>query len=227
MKYYHLLESIANSLVKISETSIFDSIIPFLFGLLSSLIGIYFGYKISNFQDNKKIKINYHFEYLKHVNVLTYKINKILNNIVNIDKFCANLLGTKYNSLSIVPINDFYMVCLRINTLRAYLNNTSSAYNIPNTNKIAQFNEIMKMINDVLEPNLLVNIYNDFERDACNYYFLINKKLRVEYDDQVKKMQAFSINPMVGMDLEMQKGILLKHIRTINEIILSKKIKND
>jgi len=224
MKYYDLLESISNSLAKMSETTIIDNILPFLFGLVSTLIGIFVGYKISNFQENKKNMINIHFEYMKFVNILNYEINKLLSNIINIQKFSRNLLGENSNHLSVFPINNFYDVCLKLNTLRAYFNCNSAGFDVPNTNKYAQYNQIMKMINEVLEPNLFVNVYSDFEKNACNYYLLVKRNIRKEYISIIKQMQHFTTNSADGLDLEGLKKVLVDHIFSLNEIIIGKKI---
>jgi len=224
MTFYRLLESIANSLIKISERSVFDDILLILLGLLSTLIGIFVGYKISNIQDKKKFEVNNHIEYLKHVNILNYKINKLLNNIINIHKFSSNILNNNYNTLNILPVNDLFYVLLRINTLRAFLNCNSSMFNKPNTNYNSQYNQIMKMISEVLEPNLLVDIFSEFEKEACNFYYLIKPNLRSEYKIIIKKIQYFSQNYAVGLDIEELKKTLTDHIILINETITGKKI---
>jgi hypothetical protein len=214
----------SESLKALSTNNSSDTIITFLLGLLSSLIGIFAGYKISQSQENKKFSQNNHFEYLKHVNLLNIRINDILTKIVNVHKFSQNLLGELYKPLNITPINDYFMVCLKTNTLKSFLLNNSSRYDIDNTNKKVQYRLIIGYIDDIIKPNNFIEIGNAFEYNVCNYYYLIKPKLRKEYNHIIKTIQMYSQNSMQDFDLEEFKRIVVGHIYSINEIIINRKL---
>ena len=96
MKYYSLLESISNSLIKMSETSIIDNIFPFLFGLVSTLIGIFVGYKISNFQENKKTMINNYWLFRHYSGRIIQLEKSKMSNMLFLKSFLREMLPKRH-----------------------------------------------------------------------------------------------------------------------------------
>jgi hypothetical protein len=199
--------------------SFIGGIVSSLFSFISFLAVLY-----TLLVEKQKKYIEIHIEYLKHMDTFNFEINYVLNTIVNIDKYSNQLLGNSiYAPLSIGPINDYFMMSLKIDTLRAYLNSTSTAYQ-SHLNKRKLFEIIMKDISEILNPDLFINICGKFEHNACTYFYMIDKNLREEYKTIIKKIQFTSQNNMQGFDIQDFKKMLVNHIFSINDIILNKKL---
>jgi len=180
---------------------------------------------ISNFVlDRNKINKDRTIEYLKYTNIYASEINQVILNMENIRHYSKYLLKDDYDYLAIMTDNDFLNICSRINKLRDYLLKNESLFNIPNTNNKIYYDSIMKNINEIINPNLIVNICTKFENDACNYFYMIDRSLRNEYKTLLKTIEIFSKNGMKNFNIVEYKNKIVQHIYSINENILENKL---
>ena len=143
--------------------------------------------------------------------------------IENIRQYGKHLLGEKYNDYSIIIDNDFMNICSRINILKGFLIENSNFFERHITNKM-YYETIMALIDNIINPDLLVNIFAEFENNACNYYFLIDENIREEYKELIKSFVKITENKMKDFNIFELKKTLIQHILSINESILEKKL---
>jgi hypothetical protein len=195
-------------------------------GLISSIFSFAsFIILISNFiYDRDAINKSRTIEYLKHTNIFISEINQIIINIENIRHYSKHLLKDNYDKLSIITDNDFKNICSRINILRQYLNDNKILFDNQNTLDKMYFDLIMKNIDEVINPDLFINICTKFENNAINYYYMIDRSLRNQYKIIIKTIQEVSKNGMSNFNIVEFKNKLVNHIYSINEDILEKKL---
>jgi hypothetical protein len=198
----------------------------FIGGIVSSIFAYAsFVILISNFIfDRDKVNKERCIEYLKYVNILNSKINKIIMDIENIRQYSKHILGEKkYNELSIITDNDFMKICSRINVLKGFLIDNIEFFKRDVTN-LMYYNIIIEKIDHVVNPDLLINAFTEFENNACNYYYMIDRNIRNEYKLIIKTFANISSNKMENFNIFDFKKTLVQHIFSINESILENKL---
>jgi len=220
------LTIIANSL---SQNNIFSDIIPWMLGLVSSSVGAIIGYIISSRQEKKRFIRDCHIEYMKLTNDFLSEINRIITSMVNIQKMGVLLIGDqnspeKYDQYFYSNLKDYYAVVNKIRSLRKNIESLvfdSEAY----TSKKHYQEQIIKLSDEILNFNIFVNICSKYEKDAVNYFYFINKELRIEHAAIITDISKATERNMTDFDIEAIKKHIVSHIQKINEKIIGHKLK--
>jgi len=177
----------------------------------------------------EKIKINKDrcIEYLKCVNTLNSDINHLMMDIQNIELYSSKILSEETLICKILPDNDLISISTKIRDIQKYLEENKMKYDIKNTNKKMYYDKIMELTENIIDPNIIVNILTNFEDNACNYFYMIAPQLREEYIDIVNYVQKNSQGGMTTFNIGKFKMKILDHIKLINEDILEKRIKKE
>jgi hypothetical protein len=175
----------------------------------------------------EKIKINKErcIEYLKCVNSLNSDINHLMMDIQNIELYTNKLLIDDGIVSKLLPDNDFISIASKIREIQKYLYENRTKFDIINTNKKMYYDKILELADNILNPNIIINILTKFEDNACNYFHMIAPHLRDEYREIVIYVQNSSQGGMTAFNIGKFKMKILAHIKLINEDILEKKIK--
>ncbi len=162
MKCYYYLDEIViaiNNLIKVFDAntrkSLMDTIVPFVLGIIGTVIGLLLGILITNLQERKKFISNNHIEYLKYLNRLNFNINNILSDIVNIDKFGRILLKSNYQTFSFLPNNSYLDIALQIRTLKGYLTTNQKLYTSTDT-QARYYKEIIEASDRIFNTNIFI-----------------------------------------------------------------------
>jgi len=174
--------------------------------------------------DKEKVNKDRTIEYLKHVNIFYADISDVYQNIEIIRQLSGHLLENEYEKYEIVINNDYSILKIfnKIEILQKYLNENENNYN--DEEKKIIFKLIVSKINEILDPYIFKNKFEKFTRNAINYYYLIDKNLRDEYNKLIEIIIDFSANAMDKFNIAEYVEIIDQHIISINENILNTKI---
>jgi hypothetical protein len=219
------LTIIAKSL---SENNYFSDIIPWLLGLVSTSIGGIIGYIISSRQDKKRFIRESHIEYMKLTNEFLSDINNLITSMVNIQKISFLLIGDqndpdKYELFFYKNLNYYNLVVNKVRALRKYIDTidfNTEEYSSKNHYK----EQIVKLSDDILNFNIFVSICSKYEKNAVNYYYFINKKLREDHADIINNISNATTRNMTDFNIEDTKKQIVLHIQKINENIIGHKL---
>lgn len=196
---------------------------PFVLAIVGPLIG----YKISLSVEKRKNKREIHLALLRSLNEFLYQLNSLITEINNIDKFGRVLLEDRYQNLSILVKPDYNFICLRIESLRSYLKQDPVHQPIERDSRRDRYYvQIMKSCEVVLNPEQFIDIASRFERESVNYYYLMDKKLRSDYQRAVSSLAEATRNNMIDFDIEKYKNELVDYVRKVN-LVIDKTIRFD
>ena len=213
----NILRNISDSLHILSNKSIFDDIIPFLYGLSSSIVGLLVGYLLTRTHEKRKFVQQNHIKFLITLNELTFEVNQLINDIKNIEKFGEVLLGKNFDRHKILPCKDFHLIVLRIKTFRAYLEYSKQVVIADDSNKIYIFNEINQITNKISDSNYFVKIMAKFEKSAMNYNFLITDGIRIKTNAILNDFSEACKENFLNYDISLLKKSLIELVKEVNQ----------
>jgi hypothetical protein len=214
------LKTIAESVKSLSQKSVWDTIIPFLLGLLSSVFVIIISYLISRRQERKAFRKKCLMDFLSQLNEFLYRINKIITDIVSIEKFGEVLLGEKYRTFKYLPSNDYNIIALKIRTFRSYLEANFKQVGETYSSKEHYYKEIIESSETVLDANHFIDVVGIFERSAVNYFYLVPKKIQEKYSFLVGSISEATVKNLEHFDINQLKNYLVEYIREVNAEIV-------
>lgn len=225
---YELVKQITIIANSLSQKYYLSDILPWFLGLCSSIIGAIIGYIISSRQEKKRFIRESHIEYMKITNYFLNEINKIITSMVNIQKMGFMLIGDqndpdKYSPYFYGSLNNYYLVLNKIRALRKHVE--SLDVNTAKYSSKRHYKEqIIKQSDDIIDFNKFVSFCSEYEKQAVNYYYFIDKKLRLEHANIINKISNATKKNMNEFDIEEIKREIVLHIQNINGKILGKKI---
>ena len=139
--------------------------------------------------------------------------------IIYLQKIASELLG----KVIYINLNDYNSLLNIIRKTRQEIDKMyfETSYYLSKREYKEKF---VQLSNDILDFNKIVNICTKYQREAANYYYLINKKLRKEHATIINNISKYSQNNMAGFKIEDFKKEIIEHINHINEEINGKKI---
>ncbi len=219
------LTIIANAL---SQKDYLSVIIPWALGLISSIGGALIGYFISSRQEKQRFIRESHIEYMKLTNDFLSEINSIITSMVNIQKMGFLLIGDqndpdKYSPYFYGDLSNYYLVLNKIRELRKYVE-TIDINTEKYSSKKHYKDQIINLSDDIMNFNKFVLICSKYEKQAVNYFYFIDKKLRIEHANIINEISNATKQNMNEFDIEELKKQIVLHIQNINGKILRKKI---
>jgi len=148
-------------------------------------------------------------------------------NWANFGSFIGGVITSVFSFASFVILFTNYIFdkenITKIEILQKHLvENKNIYYN--ETNKIC-YDSIISKIDEISSPYILQKEITSFVKDAVNFYYFIDSKLRNEYDELIEIIVAVSSNGMQNFNIVEYSKKIDQHIISINENILNKKIK--
>ena len=209
----------------LNQTDWIDILAPWILSIISGIVG----YRISSGNEKKKFKRSCLIDYLTFTNYFLIEVNAIIMKLVNLQKLAKTLIdfdkktNAKY-SYFYENLSNYSEVVLKISKLRNEIE--SLEFNEPTYSAKNQYKEeYIKQSDDVLNFNKFVEICENYQRKALNYYYLISRDLRKEHADIIETITKATQNNLVNFNIENLKKDLINHINHINEKIIGQKIK--
>ena len=84
--------------------------------------------------------------------------------------------------------------------------------------------QIIFLSDDIMNFNKFVSICSKYEKQAVNYFYFIDKELRIEHANIINEISTATKQNMNEFDIEKTKKQIVLHINNINAKILRKKI---
>lgn len=176
--------------------------------------------------DKEKVNKERTIEYLKHVNTFYFGVQSIIQNIEIIRQMSRHLIDNEpeYEKYSIVADNDYdiFKIFDKIEILQKHLIENKNVY-YNDANKMC-YDSIISKMDETLSPYVLHAEITNFMKDAVNYYYLIDEKLRAEHKELIETVSTVSSGGMNKFDIVEYVKKVDRHIISINENILNKKI---
>jgi hypothetical protein len=212
------LQKISTSLDQMSHINWFKEALPIISSIFATFLGAYVGYKIARGQENRKFRKDCHLGYLKILNELCYQIHQIITDLDNIDKFGEFLLGSRYAKFKLLPCNDYCEIRLKILSLSSYLNQFASNCNY-NIDKKLSYDEIVKRIDRLSDLNKFLEIASNFEKEAINYKYLIDKSLIDKYKTILLSFQEATSSNMNKFDIIIFEQNIIDYAAEVSKVI--------
>lgn len=214
---------ILEELKKMNQFQILNYVIPFLLGLITTVIGILIGYIISKKQSQTSIIINYHTDYLNKLNDLIFDINDLISNINNINKFGYYVLNNNFKTYAFSAEDDYYNIANKTKQLREVLCNPNNNFS---TQIQAEMNYkyLLGACNYVLDSGLFIKIFRKYDRGVIDKINFLDKSIKNFYCDIINRIYSYTKKEMKDFYIENFKKELILHANDSNKII-SKKLK--
>ena len=163
---------------------------------------------------------------MKLTNNFITEIGKIIMSMVNIQKMGIIIIEDPklYEPFFYEKLNDYLSISYKIRELRKIIESLDIENNESYSSKKHYKEQIILLSNDILEFNKIVNICTEYQKEALNYYYFINRSLREEHATIINMISNATKQNMNGFDIEELRNMLVKHITKTNEFIIGHKI---
>lgn len=209
--------------ITLGKTDYFNLIVSSIL----SIISVFFGHKISSSIEKKNFKRKSLISYLECTNDFLFEINKIVQDIINFNKYSEILLGQQnmlniFTRYKIDDYEDFDSIRNRIIKISEIVEKMKT---LNDYNQTQYRFKILQIKNKFEDLSLISKLTDDYSRKALNYYYLIPNKLAIEHTAIINDITENLSTGMKNFNIAKLRENLNIHICNINSVIIGKNTK--